>query len=79
MAYVGAVYDTTLTFAEVREHYDVELSSQGWKYLKEGYWGRRITRCYTKGIYGAEVAYEEGLFGGRTFSMEITWGFETCH
>lgn len=78
-AFVQTSYDTTLSYREVSEHYDNELLAQGWKYSSERNSGRLITRCYTKGVYQAHVTYEEGIFGGRTFGLGMSWGMEMCY
>jgi len=78
IAYVGAVYDTTLTYEEVRPHYDAQLSSQGWKYMHEEYLGARVKRCYSKGAYKAILTYENG-FLGQEFSIAMNWGLEICY
>lgn len=79
IALVEASYDTTLTYPEVCAHYDAELSAQGWRYFGQYNWGRLITRCYSKGVYEAHVTFEEGLFGGRTLGLGMSWGLGTCH
>ena len=78
IAFVQASYDTTLSYPEVCAHYDLELSAQGWKYSNEESFGTRIKRCYSKGVYEADLSYEQGLFGGRTFSLGMSWGLSIC-
>ena len=78
IAFVGVTYSTTLSYEDARAFHDSELSSQGWTYVREKYWGQSTTRCYSKGEYWADVKYEVGLFGGRTIHLGMSWGLGIC-
>ena len=78
MAFVVGAYSTTLTYTEVREHYDAQLSSEGWNFMYEQYLGARVKRCYSKRDYKAALSYEKGLLG-QTFSFAMSWGMNICY
>lgn len=78
---VTCEYKTDLPYEEIKAHYDRELKSRGWTYVKE----RRVTiwshdfggkqAIYCKGVYDATLQYsgtEPGIEW--TFGFTLSWG-----
>jgi len=78
---VQASYKSTLSFAQLKIHYNEQLVSLGWRYLREDpiiydghdYGGKQIIYC--KPPYAASLEYAGGL--ERQFGSTYTIGFSS--
>ena len=84
MASIGQRYTTTLSYAQIRTHYDAELARHGWSPHRE--WGTRDwfrdfggrQAEYCKGPYTASLDYAGERADYRwVFSLDLTWGHES--
>jgi hypothetical protein len=85
---VGSDYKSSKSFEEIRMHYDHELKTRGWEFVKEDkvkiwrqdFGGKQVFYC--KGGNTATLEYsgaKEAEFGW-TYSFGLSWGlFEECN
>lgn len=87
-ASVGSDYLSSADYADLRSHYDQELSRSGWKFLKEEpvkLWGKSHggkQNFYCKPPYTATLEYAGDAANqlGWTHSFGLSWGlFDECH
>ena len=78
---VTCEYKTDLGYESIKAHYDQEMQSRGWTFVRErpitiwrhDYGGKQSIYC--KGIYDATLEYsgkEPGMEG--TFAFTLSWG-----
>ncbi len=78
-ALVGTNYNAAAQYSEIREYYDQELISKGWRLAgEEPYtvWGKDSggrVRDYCKGPLEAELQYA-GSQPGWKYSLSLSWG-----
>jgi hypothetical protein len=80
-ALVTEKYKTTLSYLEIRDYYDDQLTKRGWKFVKEeplyDWWrahGGKIL-YYRKGNYIAELEFQGNESdAGYTYSVGLSWG-----
>ena len=80
---VSSHYESTLSYSEIRSHYDHELAKHGWTLYKEEQlrdWGRDFggkSIHYCKGVYRASLEYAEPAAGyGWDFAFAVSWGLD---
>jgi hypothetical protein len=85
-AVVGAEYQSTVSYPDIRKYYDSELSKHGWAFIREedilygkilqrkNYGGKHV--FYRKGEYIADLQYagEQQSEFGWTYTFGLTWG-----
>ena len=83
---VGDYYKSSLTYKEIRAHYDEELQKRGWRFKKEVVlksWGEdrgEIQAIYCKGDESADIYFtgqEESTLGYR-YAFNLSWGLDQC-
>lgn len=82
---VGADYRTSAQFADIREFYNHELESHGWRMVedvplkrwgKEVVGGRQLTYC--KETLEAQLTYGSPNRYGWTYALHLTFGSPVC-
>ena len=78
---VGHLYQTNLTFSEIRAYYDAELAKHGWKFEKESnvngpdgqyHGGKQV--FYSKGEFTAFIHHVgEQTKYGYTYYFRVSW------
>jgi len=78
---VTCEYKTDLRYEQIKAHYDRELKSHGWTFVKEipvAIWSRDYggkEAIYCKGIYDATLQYSGAEPGIEyTFGFTLSWG-----
>ena len=83
IALVTDTYRTNLPYAEVRKHYDAELSKRGWAFYMEEpltEWGKDLggkETHYCKGRYRAGLQWAgERANDGFDYAFSVSWGLD---
>jgi len=80
---VGLSYKTSLSYSEIRRHYDLELAKYGWKFQKEinviyrGEDSGGKEAFYSKGEYTATLQFagkREFSEMGWNYGLDLSWG-----
>ena len=82
-AWIDRTYNTTASYAQIRGHYDAELTKRGWSFHREHRtrdWFRDlggVKTQYCKGPYTASLRYAGTRADyGWVFSLGLSWGGE---
>ena len=79
---VGADYAAPVQYTEVRRHYDNELRSHGWKFVRDeeliAFGGEKtLEALYCKGPLAASFGYTDSK-SRSTFALDMSWGLHNC-
>ena len=68
-ASVGAAYASSQSYSDIRNFYDRELESLGWRLLETNL----STQTYSKGEFSAHLRYGENLPTGADYVLSLDW------